>query len=1329
MGRITNVGIFGATLTSTPPEWKKKYYLTFQAVPDYFSNLCMWARRLSTRLLIARSYSRSTDARLHMAAVVTQTPSRPPAVPKSNFSEIMGTQLLNSEYVHAWGLLEACLEANNLERAEFVLLGFSEICHDRTDITLAVNNYLSKLANLNPEDPTVAKGWLNRIQYILKGKFEPNTLTDAIMLRNAYTSGNASAYMHLVRRQLPKILSHVEVFGIRAVQDLIHMSQLDKTKIDPKVQDLLETHKQQQQKINERIGLSTSQVEPEADQGDDVKLQPIFKGSFDALEPTQSAGLRSIYHVLAGLRLNSREKQEVKSLPLTKEKFVDFFEMYKQLETDEERAQFEEFLDGINERRQQALETRGVEAARMKWRDMFQRMVAREKSGEKVQPKGLEVLLWEWSQQMMPLIEEEFQKIDELLKYNKAALVPPEVRKKHGKSFQDRFEYGPFLRLAKKENLPAITMMELLRLNSTKGVSEGIKSVKAVLAVGKNVEVEYRLQSMKEKESALLKGHAPKNRRTLSNLRYKIRQASLEGSSNSWPNYVRAKIGSLLLSLFLRVAKVNVYGTDPTTGRQVKGRGPAFYHTYQYQGGNKVGVIRPHKVVANYLTGETAASSIQPQNLPMLVEPRPWTSWNQGGYYYSNAKIIRTHDSPEQLAYVREAAKRGDLDDIYRGLNVLGRTPWTINKDMFRLISKIWNSKRGLLDIPPAVGPHPEPDSLPTEPPRDADPQVRRDYLRQLRKITLENGALYSQRCDLNYKLDVARAYLGERFYMPHNLDFRGRAYPLCTHLNHLGNDVSRSLLMFWNGRKLGPNGLRWLKIHASNLFGNSKLSFDDRVKFIDDNMDKAIDSVKNPLKGEKWWQTADDPFQALAALMEIRKAIDSGDPENYISHLSVHMDGSCNGLQHYAALGGDIEGAREVNLVAADKPQDVYTRVLHIVKAKVKEDADKGLDSAKVLLPVLSRKVVKQTVMTHVYGVTFIGAREQIANRLKEIDGMPQEKIFVFSAYLAGKVLAAVRELFESAHLIQDWLADNATRISHSIGISMSGVKPNQKPEFLSSVIWTTPLGLPIVQPYRQSKRRQVSTELQTVYISDPYSIQGVNSRKQRTAFPPNYVHSLDATHMLLSAIAAEETKIDFASVHDSYWTHAADVDTLNTNLRECFVDLYNRDHIRRLREEFIQRYQDLAQLVVIPADSDLAEQVRQVGRACAVRKYGVERNLNLGDVIEVEKESQRAKEPFETPLSVVAKYPQDELADLIEEGEILRRTKQAKNAAKIAPRSTEHAGTGFDSLSEDDEDLFKLPSSAKLVHIWVPLRIPEVPPRGEFKVENVLTSPYFFS
>ena len=66
-----------------------------------------------------------------------------------------------------------------------------------------------------------------------------------------------------------------------------------------------------------------------------------------------------------------------------------------------------------------------------------------------------------------------------------------------------------------------------------------------------------------------------------------------------------------------------------------------------------------------------------------------------------------------------------------------------------------------------------------------------------------------------------------------------------------------------------------------------------------------------------------------------------------------------------------------------------MYTHVAKMVIAKVTEDS-RNPDSeyysiANTLQGEIKRKTVKQTVMTSVYGVTFIGAREQIGRQLKD--------------------------------------------------------------------------------------------------------------------------------------------------------------------------------------------------------------------------------------------------------------------------------------------------------------------------------------------------------
>lgn len=107
---------------------------------------------------------------------------------------------------------------------------------------------------------------------------------------------------------------------------------------------------------------------------------------------------------------------------------------------------------------------------------------------------------------------------------------------------------------------------------------------------------------------------------------------------------------------------------------------------------------------------------------------------------------------------------------------------------------------------------------------------------------------------------------------------------------------------------------------------------------------------------------------------------------------------------------------------------------------------------------------------------------------------------------HIFRQVLNCITDLFSGAKGIQIWLNLCARLISKSIPEdrlpeAMSGPSRKQlrstkttssnrlKKEQMTSVVWTTPMGLPIVQPYRKTKRKQISTALQTVFISDPNS------------------------------------------------------------------------------------------------------------------------------------------------------------------------------------------------------------------------------------------------
>ena len=412
---------------------------------------------------------------------------------------------------------------------------------------------------------------------------------------------------------------------------------------------------------------------------------------------------------------------------------------------------------------------------------------------------------------------------------------------------------------------------------------------------------------------------------------------------------------------------------------------------------------------------------------------------------------------------------------------------------------------------------------------------------------------------------------------------------PVPPHLSNVGSDLCRGMLKFAEAKPLGKRGLYWLKVHLANFAGKDKMSFDDRATYVDDNMEKIRKSVTDPLSDDPWWMTLNDPFQGLATCQEIVRAVDSGNPEKYMCSLPVHMDGSCNGLQHYAALGRDTVGGKAVNLLAGDGPEDVYIGVMHEVIRRVAEQADRNLpfdasnvdslnrdqrkalqhhQAAKLVNGLIDRGVVKRTVMTSVYGVTYIGARQQIQEKIEEklkekgydLDEIDRE-VFVAAGYLATVTMEVMGDLFQGARNTKTWLADCARLIAQQG----------------HPVAWLSPIGIPAVQPYRQRRSRTVVTVMQTVTMTDDGDDLPVHKSRQCTAFPPNYVHSLDSSHMLLTAIEMDRRGLAYSAVHDSFWTHACDVDEMNEALRDCFVDLYSQPLLSDLKESWELRYPEV--------------------------------------------------------------------------------------------------------------------------------------------------------
>jgi len=261
---------------------------------------------------------------------------------------------------------------------------------------------------------------------------------------------------------------------------------------------------------------------------------------------------------------------------------------------------------------------------------------------------------------------------------------------------------------------------------------------------------------------------------------------------------------------------------------------------------------------------------------------------------------------------------------------------------------------------------------------------------------------------------------------------------------------------------------------------------------------------------------------------------------------------------------------------------------------------------------------------------------------------------------------------------------------------------------EQMTTMIWTTPLGLPVAQPYRKLRRRQVFTTLQSVYIQDPNAPTTIDARAQTTAFPPNFIHSLDATHMMLTALGCRNEQLTFASVHDSYWTHASSIDQMSRIIRDTFVVLHSTSILENMVEEIRQRYS---------------------GYKVAVGNFPGSISRTLGGVINIpERKLQSLQAAAECEFVMNASRlaadgagtTEDDHAELLDDDE--ESDADVEEAEESAPKKTKKRATATRETKGYTKKM-------KTYFVNVTDLIPPVPAKGDFNIESIKKSLYFFS
>ena len=613
--------------------------------------------------------------------------------------------------------------------------------------------------------------------------------------------------------------------------------------------------------------------------------------------------------------------------------------------------------------------------------------------------------------------------------------------------------------------------------------------------------------------------------------------------------------------------------------------------------------------------------------LPINVPPRDWTTTQCGGFWtqvVGQKKLIKNWSKgyqEEMLNHTEELEKT-----VFPAINAAQHTAWRINYPVFEILRELVESGSKIAGLPgdddlpipvcPQCGKPVDDNHECFKDPDEAKKLKMREALRKKKargiKVNIEaeiepnknpilkkwkqaasevyhtNNALKSHRLELKYGLDVVRILESEeRFYYVYQVDFRGRLYP-CGILNPQGTDWQKGILQFADGVELGEHGAKWLAVHLANTYGNDKVSFDDRVQWVKDNEEWILECAANPLDNTDKWASddVDEPFCFLAACMEWAGYKKEGN--SYKSHCAVALDGSCSGIQHYSAMLRDEVGAIATNVKRVPGTQgknDIYRDVAKATISLLEKDvadAENGQYASLVLAHnMLDRKVVKRAVMTLPYGSKFQSCLRYISVALKPklnaVGIVDREEIKKMTAYVAKKTWDAIPILVQAAREGMNYL-QRLARLFTTLPVPIT---------------WKTPTGFFVQQSYYSVEGQRIwlltggSIVMKNnlpVWITGKekniITIQSIDSRtinptRQVSGIAPNFVHSLDASHLMFSVKEAHDRGMtDFALIHDSLGTHAGRTEEFAELIRHAFYKLYRDfDPLQDITENLVNQ------------------------------------------------------------------------------------------------------------------------------------------------------------
>ena len=259
-----------------------------------------------------------------------------------------------------------------------------------------------------------------------------------------------------------------------------------------------------------------------------------------------------------------------------------------------------------------------------------------------------------------------------------------------------------------------------------------------------------------------------------------------EGHIAPWQNLCILMVGKKLLEIMVSTFTVTIAGDGKVPSAYFKGI-PAVFNSYKPWGNKTYGMTVPHPVYHNMVKSAKEDFVFETGLLPMVVPPLPWLHQNQGGFLCVPTEFVRRKDFADICEQDNSEEYNSRLCTIADALNVQGSVAWKVNQRVLDVQLKIFrekgNEKLKIAPPPPEVPSH-------LHKIRNYPSEERRNiFLEYFRAKKLQNE-MNSLHADALYKFSIANYYRDKVIWLPHNLDFRGRSYPIPPHFNYMGEFV-----------------------------------------------------------------------------------------------------------------------------------------------------------------------------------------------------------------------------------------------------------------------------------------------------------------------------------------------------------------------------------------------------------------------------------------------------------------------------------------------------------------------------------------------------------